>query len=59
MRLYRLLQGGISMAKKADKKTEVVEEVVEEPKEEKKLKTKVVKGFEWEIDDDGNLLRRL
>ena len=43
------------MAKKADKKTEVVEE----PKEEKKLKTKIVKGFEWEIDDDGNLLRRL
>ena len=35
------------------------EEVVEEPKEEKKLKTKIVKGFEWEIDDDGNLLRRL
>ena len=55
----RMFKGGISMAKKADKKTEVVEEVVEEPKEEKKLKTKIVKGFEWEIDDDGNLLRRL
>jgi len=54
-----MFQGGISMAKKADKKEEIIEEVVEEPKKEKKLKTKVVKGFEWEIDTEGNLLRRL
>tara|TARA_R100001082_G_C4222276_1_gene99727 strand:+ start:201 stop:365 length:165 start_codon:yes stop_codon:yes gene_type:complete len=54
-----MFQGGISMAKKADKKEEIIEEVVEEPKKEKKLKTKIIKGFEWEIDDDGNLLRRL
>ncbi len=47
------------MAKKDKtiKKEEVVEEVVEEVKE--KYTTKVIKGFEWKVDKDGNLLERL
>jgi hypothetical protein len=43
-----------------NKEEKVTEKVVEEKKSvDVKAKTVVIKGFEWSVDEDGNLLERL
>ena len=57
----RMFQGGISMAKKTDKKTEIVEEEVKEEKAEKAKYSIITDkhGFEWKVDAEGNKIERV